>query len=56
MTMSLRNYSHRMSLAVGLMAALATGCTVQEQPTPDLSGRRAWFALSVVAQPESTAA
>ncbi len=53
MTMSLRNYSHRISLAVGLMAALASGCTVQEQPTPDLSGpSELGLALSVVAQPE----
>lgn len=53
MRISLRNYSHRISLAVGLTAVLATGCTVQEQPTPGLSGpSELGLALSVVAQPE----
>ena len=53
MTISFRYVSHRISLAVGLMAVLASGCTLQEQPTPELSGpSELGLALSVVAQPE----
>ena len=53
MRISLRYLSHRLSLAVGLMAVLASGCTVQEQPTPDLAGpSELGLSLSVVAQPE----
>ena len=54
MTTSLRNYSHRMSLAVGLTAVLASGCTLQEQTTPAISGpSELGLSLSVVAQPET---
>ena len=54
MTTSLRNYSHRISLAVGLTAVLASGCTIQEQTAPALSGpSELGLALTVVAQPET---
>jgi PKD repeat protein len=53
MTISLRYCSPRISLALGLMAVLSSGCTLQEQPTPDLSGpSELGLSLSVVAQPE----
>jgi PKD repeat protein len=53
MRISLRNYSHRTSLAVGLMAVLVSGCTVQKQVPPDLTGpSELGLALTVVAQPE----
>jgi PKD repeat protein len=54
MTTSLRNYSHRISLAVGLTAVLASGCTIQEQTAPPLSGpSELGLALTVVALPET---
>ena len=54
MTTSFRHYSHRISLAVGLTAVLASGCTIQEQPTPALSGpSELGLALTVVALPET---
>ena len=54
MTTSLRNYSHRISLAVGLTAVLASGCTIQEQTAPALSGpSELGLALTVVALPET---
>jgi PKD repeat protein len=54
MTISFRNYSRRISLAVGLMAVAASGCSVAQQPTPALSGpSELGLALSVVAQPET---
>lgn len=54
MTTSLRNYSRRISLAVGLSAVLASGCTIQEQTAPPLSGpSELGLALTVVALPET---
>ena len=54
MTTSLRNYSHRISLAVGLTAVLASGCTIQEQTAPPLSGpSELGLAVTVAALPET---
>ena len=54
MTTSFRHYSHRISLAVGLTAVLASGCTIQEQTAPALSGpSELGLALTVVAHPET---
>jgi PKD repeat protein len=54
MTTSFRHYSHRISLAVGLTAVLASGCTIQEQTAPALSGpSELGLALTVVALPET---
>jgi PKD repeat protein len=53
MRISFRNYSRRISLAAGLMAVLASGCTVDKQETPVLSGpSELGLSLSVVAAPE----
>jgi PKD repeat protein len=54
MTTSLRSYSHRILLAAGLTAALGSGCTVQEQTAPALSGpSELGLALTIAAQPET---
>lgn len=53
MRISVSNYSQRLSLAVGLMAVMATGCAVDKQAAPALSGpSELGLALSVVARPE----
>jgi PKD repeat protein len=54
MTTSLRSYSHRILLAAGLTAALGSGCTIQEQTAPALSGpSELGLALTIAAQPET---
>ena len=54
MTTCLRKYSHRISLAVGLTAVLASGCTIQEQTAPELSGpSELGLAMTIAAQPET---
>lgn len=53
MRMSLRNYSHRISLAVGLMAVLGSGCTVQKQTAPGFTGpSELGLSISIAALPE----
>jgi PKD repeat protein len=53
MRISLRNYSHRISLAVGLMAVLGSGCTVQKQTAPGFTGpSELGLAVSIAALPE----
>jgi PKD repeat protein len=54
MTTSLRSYSHRILLAAGLTAALGSGCTIQEQTAPALSGpSELGLALTIAALPET---
>jgi PKD repeat protein len=54
MKTSLRNYAHRISLAVGLTAVLTSGCTIQEQTAPALSGpSELGLALTIAALPET---
>jgi PKD repeat protein len=53
MRISLRNYSHRISLAVGLVAVLGSGCTVQKQTAPGFTGpSELGLAVSIAALPE----
>ena len=54
MTTSLCSYSHRILLAIGLTAVLASGCTIQEQTAPAISGpSELGLSLTVAAQPET---